>query len=563
MSVDREEQYRKLFLQEARENFQELNTLMVNWEKRPDDRKSIDSIFRIVHTIKGNAMGIGLEDVGALAHVFEDVVGEIRNGRISTDEEIFQSLFRALDKLGALLEAIESGKKVRFLGIKTKLEILLKRLKEAEPAKEPEEASRPEEPQAEESTEDASMHFGDSINIAVGKMDELLDLTGEIMIEKDRLLNDLGSNVSTEFNRLNRLISDLQYSMLKVRMVPLDFMFNRFYRVVRDAAQLEGKKVNLSLEGVEVEIDRNILKVISESLVHVVRNAVAHGIEEPTVRTQKGKSESGTITLKGLYDKDSVIIEVADDGKGINPADIRAKLKSTKVLDEKVIEAMDDTDIVRQIFTPGFSNADKVTEISGRGVGMDVVKRSVESIGGHVVIDSQIDVGTNMQLRLPSSLALKSVLIFEAGNQSYALPVSFAETVIAVSADEVHKVGGYWATTFQGDTIPIVFLQDLLALGNLERVDADDIFKSFAQIEDIRSMEMIVVNYSDKYLALVVDKMLKKLDVLEKPLISPLDKIRLLSGSTILGDGVVCPILDVAAISEFYYQYLTQQQLSI
>ena len=567
MSADREEQYRKLFLQEARENFEELNTLMVSWEKNPGERKAIDSIFRIVHTIKGNAMGIGLEEIATLTHVFEDLVGEIRNGKLQVDGDIFQALFRALDKLGLLLDAIESGAKVSFLGIKTKLEIILKRSRESQETETVEETPQEEpSPEEEENTtaeNETSLHFGDTINIAVSKMDQLLDLTGELMIEKDRLLNDLGASSSSEFNRLNRLISDLQYSMLKVRMVPLDFMFKRFHRVVRDASQIEGKKVNLALEGVDVEIDRNILKVISESLVHVVRNAVAHGIESPSIRKEAKKPEEGLIRLKGLYDKDSVIIEIEDDGTGINPEDIRTKLKKTKALDEKVIDAMDDGDIVRQIFTPGFSNAEKVTEISGRGVGMDVVKRSVESIGGQVIIDSKIGAGTNIQLRLPSSLALKSVLVFESAEQAYAIPVSFAETVVSVSSEDIHQVGGYWATSFQGETIPLIFLEDLLTLDTLENVEAANIYRSFEQVEGGGKFEMIVVNYSEKYLALVVTRMLKKLDVLEKPLMNPLDDIKLLSGTTILGDGNVCPILDVASISEFYYQYLTQQQLSI
>ncbi len=564
MSSSKEQEYQRLFLQEASENFEELNKHLILLEKNNSDKKAINSIFRLVHTVKGNAMGLGFEAIANLSHVIEDVMGEVKEGHVALDESLFDSIFRAVDKLGQLLRAVESGKKVNYLGIKTKLEILLKNARENEteveekPQEGDKQASSPEEAETPEIT------FTDVIQIPVGKMDEMLNLVGQLIIEKDRLISRIGQNGSrSEFDSLQRITSDLQYSILNARMVPMEFMFNKFHRIVRDAALIEKKKVDLVLKGTDVEIDRNILKIISDSLIHVTRNAVSHGIEPPADRKKLGKEETGKVTLEALYEKDSVLIKVEDDGAGIDPDSLRRKVFEKGLMDREVALSLSDQDAILQIFQPGFSNAEKVTEISGRGVGMDVVKKSVESIGGQIDIKSEVGKGTAIHLLLPSSLALKAVLLMVIADQEYAIPLSFTEGVISVGKAEIHQIGRNFTIEYLEQTIPLIFLQDLLDAKSLEEGEGlISLNNAFQHLDESDKLDVIVVGYVGKLIGLAVDKLLHRQEVLEKPLQKPLDGVKLLSGTTILGNGNVCPVIDVAAISDLLFRQATSKKVT-
>ncbi len=575
----KESEYRQLFLLEATENFEELNKLFISLEKKHDDKHAINSIFRIVHTLKGNAMGMGFDAIGNLAHVMEDVMGEIKNGKLDLNSGLFESLFRANDKLGELIKAVETEKKVSYLGIKTKLEILLKNNREDEgsesegaggeaekapSAEATDAASSEEESEEEEEAEEASANesitFAEVIQIPVKKMDELMNLIGQLIIERDRLIaNTTDQNGSrSEFESLQRISSNLQYSIMNARMVQVGFLFNKFHRIVRDAANVEGKRVDLLLRGTEVEIDRNILKIMSDAMIHLARNAVGHGIESAELRSERGKPERGTITMDARYERDNVVIMVSDDGNGIDPKVLRRKVVEKGMMSKEVADTLSDDDIVMQIFEPGFSNADKVTEISGRGVGMDVVKKAVESIGGQVTVDSTPTQGTTVNLHLPSSLALKGALLFEIQGQEYAVALSYTEAVISLKKQDIHKISTGLMSRYLEETISLVFLGDLIDMQRLSDIQQKGILhERFDALPDDASLDVIVVSYGGRLTGLVIDRLLHQQEIMEKGLPRPLEKTKLLSGTTILGNGNVCPVLDVAAVSDLLFRHMT------
>lgn len=555
----REEEYRQLFLTEANENLEELNRLFVTIEKNQNDRQAINSIFRIIHTLKGNAMGMGYQAIADLSHTMEDIFGAIKDRKINLTSELAESLFRANDKLGNLIQGIESGKKVSFLGIKTKLTVYLKNAladSVEDAAAESKNVKEIASEAVEVDSEDGSIRFSDVVQIPVKKMDDLLNLVGELVIERDRLISVYGIERKSihEFEGLKRISSNLHYSIMNARMVQIGFLFNKFHRVLRDAAISEKKDVTLILKGTEVEIDRNILKIISDSMVHLVRNAVGHGVESKEERQSSGKPPQATITLEAKHQKDTVMLSVSDDGKGINIERIRNKIVEKKMVSKEVAMMLPENEVVRYIFESGFSSSDSVTSISGRGVGMDVVKKTVESIGGQVIVDSEFGKGTTINLILPSSLALKGALLFEVQSYQYAIPLTYIESVIYLEKKDIHRIANSHMINYKDQSILISFLHDLLTSGNnTTTVKELNQESSFSEIESGDQLSVIITNHSGRRLALVVDKLLRQKEIIEKKLSKPMNRSKLLSGTTILGTGNVCPVVDVAACMDILY----------
>ncbi|MEQ9440833.1 MAG: Hpt domain-containing protein, partial [Cyclobacteriaceae bacterium] len=451
--MKKEDEYKEIFLAEALDNYEELNRLITELEKRPADQSAINAIFRITHTLKGNASGMGFTGISELAHTLETLFGEIREQKITLSTDIFTALFKAIDTLGALIHALSDGSKVSYKGIKTKLEVICRQAETAPapaPAPEPappaaeapkkqrkpkkattstktttakraatkttstakkasakdaadpaspaptEEAeskktSAPQasveqavetppvaQPAPEENIPENKITFSDLVQVPVRKLDNLLNLVGELIIERDRMIASHAElHGANEYARLNRISSDLQYSVMDVRLVQVGFLFNKFHRVVRDAAALEKKQVVLKLEGNDTEIDRNILQIISDSLIHLIRNCVAHGVEAPDERKKTGKPEEGTITLRASNENDGVVIEILDDGKGVDVEKVRERGIQRGLITPEQATQLGEEETIMLIFEPGFSTVEQVNAISGRGVGMDVVKKAL------------------------------------------------------------------------------------------------------------------------------------------------------------------------------------------
>ncbi|MDO1446695.1 chemotaxis protein CheA [Rhodocytophaga aerolata] len=617
----KELEYKELFLAEALENHEELNRLMTELEKNSSNKNAINALFRITHTLKGNASGMGFEDITKLSHTLEDLFNEIRSGKLQVDATIFNDLFKAIDTLGALINSLKTGQPVRYQGIKAKLEVIIRKATEnnevispiapieqpiktkarsgkntlvtkatdspstlapvhvqervapltattgattatIEPGVEqkilPQESTIGNQETEKPDTEkvDAQITFSDLVQVPVKKLDNLLNLVSELTIERDRLVAmHMGKLSKNEYSRLQRISSDLQYSVMDVRLVQVGFLFNKFHRVLRDAAASENKKVSLKLEGTDTEIDRNILQIISDSLIHLIRNSVGHGIETPAERLNAGKAETGTVTLRASTDKDSVIIEIQDDGKGIDHTIIRKKAIEKGLISKEAASQLSEMDCIMYIFEPGFSSVDQVTSISGRGVGMDVVKKAIDAVGGNISLFTKVGQGTVIKLSLPSSMAVKGTLLFELDRTEYAIPLTYTEAVGCLYKKDIHKVGNGLVATHLGKTISIVFLKDLFALNDYSHHSREGVFHtSFDRVSPDEKLSIIIVSYHNRRVGLVVDKLLQQKEIIEKPLAKPVDVVKFISGVTILGNGNICLVLNITAMISYIFR---------
>lgn len=552
----KEDEYKEMFLAEAQESCEELDQLLTELERNPNNPTAIDALFRITHTLKGNALGMGFAGIADLSHVLEDLFSAVKLGQLLLDASLFQALFRASDVLTQLVQAIKTDAVVRYKGVLTKLKVALRRAKEApltstvstEATPLVAEETAPEQAAIEKTSTGHKVILSDMVQVPVRKLDELMNIVGELLIEKDTLVAQQQSG-SNELARLHRLTSDLQYSVMNVRLVQVGFLFKKFHRVLRDAAISEGKQVDLELAGTESEIDRNVLKAISDSLVHLVRNAVGHGIELPEERLAAGKPASGTIQLRARSEKDTVFIEVTDDGAGINIERIKQKALEKGLILEAYADTISREEILMCLFEPGFSNAEVVTEISGRGVGLDVVRMGVEAIGGTINIESTLGVGSTFTMALPASMAVKPALLFYLKEQIYGIPLSYTEAVISMPKSELHKINTGLVARYLNRVISVVFLADLFAMESMKEIDNKGaFFTHFDQHPEEAEFELVIVRYNHRFVGVVVDKLLQQKEIVEKKLPPPIHNNPLFSGATVLGTGNMCLILDIARI---------------
>jgi two-component system, chemotaxis family, sensor kinase CheA len=598
MSSKKEDEYKEIFLSEAIDSYEQLNKLFTDLEQDHKNKRAVDAIFRITHTLKGNAMGMGFKEIAELSHVMEDVFNEVKAGNVTLDETLFNNLFKANDKLGQLIEALKTGSKVNYKGIKTTLEVALRNAKHFEgSAENPQEAAVSENTEnisaiadaevsaenpalmltdifqevveeliEEEEEEDSSgqqMALSDVVQVPVRKLDSLLNIVGELIIEKDSLIarNIALGGRGNDLARLHRITSDLQYGVMDVRLAQVGFLFNKFHRIIRDVASIEKKKVKLELEGTEIEIDRNVLKIMSDSLVHLVRNSVGHGIELPEERIKRGKPEAGTITLRARNEKDTVFIDICDDGNGIDHEKIKKIAIEKGIITPEYGRILTKEDAIMLIFEPGFSSAEKITSVSGRGVGMDVVKKATESIGGKIMVETEPGKGSIFTLSLPSSMAVKGALLFELAKQEYAIALSYTEAVVSLRKKEIHKVSNGLVSKYLGKTISVLFLKDLFDNSAMRGLAAEGAFhNSFDALKTNEKLDVVIVSYANKYIGLIVDKLLQQKEIVEKTLSNPIDNVPLISGATILGNGNVCLVLDIPSIiNTLFREKMTQK----
>jgi two-component system chemotaxis sensor kinase CheA len=571
--MKKDQEYKEIFLAESLENFEEINRLLTQLEKHPSEKNTLHALFRITHTLKGNAAGMGFTGIAELAHVLEDLFGEVRDGNIVMDRPVFEPVFKGVDVLGALINAVRDNADVKYKGIKTKLEVIIRtkgiaRSEEGRAAvgkAAPEvmadtEATLAVDGREAEETEETRIAFSDLVQVPVRKLDNLLNLVGELIIEKDRILAQAGNHTrgTNEYARLSRISADLQYSVMDVRMVQVGFLFNKFHRVVRDAAVVENKNVTLKLEGTDTEIDRNVLQVMSDSLIHLIRNSIGHGVESAEERQRLGKPAAGVITLRATGETDSVVIEITDDGKGLDYEKIKRKALSKGLITQDEADRMPVDELGLLIFEPGFSTADQVTAISGRGVGMDVVKKTLDSIGAMIRVDSKPGVGTTVRLTLPSSMAVKSCLLFEMQQDVYAIPLSFTEAVISLYKTNIHKAGGGLIANHLGKNIAVVFLKDVFDQDLEKHIGTNLLQKTFDEIHPEAKLEIVVVTFNNRTVGFVVDKLLQQKEIVEKPLMKPVDRVKFIGGVTILGSGNVCLVLNVPFILQFIFGLYVQ-----
>jgi two-component system chemotaxis sensor kinase CheA len=392
------------------------------------------------------------------------------------------------------------------------------------------------------------------IRVQVSQLDKLMALAGELVLTRNALVQSVAARdldaISGVAQRVDALTSELQDGIMLTRMQPIGAAFGRFRRIVRDLARQLGKSIDLSIEGEDVEVDKSIIEAIGDPLTHLIRNAADHGIEAPQDRLASGKPEAGRLRLRAFHEAGQVRIEVEDDGAGIPPAKIKAKALESGLKTASELAAMDDKDVLMLIFAPGFSTASSVSEVSGRGVGMDVVQSSLAKVGGAVEIDSRPGLGTCFRIRLPLTLAIIPSLLVLAGGERFAIPQANVQELVRVPCDDagggVHRLGGLELIRLRGELLPLVDLGEVLGIAADPPGPREGMGYSARYGGDARRVVVVSAN-GFKY-GLRVDSFLDSMEIVVKPFGKHLAKCTRYAGATILGDGQVALILDVVGL---------------
>jgi two-component system chemotaxis sensor kinase CheA len=682
-------QYMSIFIDESNDHLQSLNENMLRLEQQPEDISVVQIIFRSAHTLKGMSATMGFEDLAALTHEMENVLDLVRNSKLSMNGNIFDTLFKCLDALEAMVQdiisggtgkgdvaqlvdrlkavvkgdddskgaaktvntnqsvpsslvldqyqlsvlsqSIESGHQVYYIEVKVRDDCLLKAARaymvfdvlerNGEVVKAFPSVQEIEQEQFESSfsvyyisqvdeqllqgsisrvseiesvvltsvdqnslaelgrsssTSQAAATITETtaavappirsaapaaiisdnnvatrnvpaasssgntgprtIRVDIERLDSLMNLFSELLIDRvrlEQLASEVRRNDLTEtVEHMARVSADLQNIVLKLRMVPVESVFNRFPRMVRDLAKSLNKKIDLVITGAETELDRTVIDEIGDPLVHLIRNAVDHGIESITDRVKLGKSENGTVHLRAFHSGNHVFIEIEEDGKGINrPKVLETAIKRGVVTAEEAKNLTDD-EVNMLIFAAGFSTADKVSDISGRGVGLDVVRSKITSLGGNVSVNSTLGSGTKFSIQLPLTLSIIAAMLIKQGSEKYAFPLSSIVETGSVKKTDIRTMHGNRMIDYRQSIIPVVSLAKL--------IDSPD----YREDEEAES-EMLVIRKGDKLAAILVDDFIGQNEIVLKPLGNYLrDSVGVVSGATILGDGQVALIVD-------------------
>ncbi|RFP63986.1 chemotaxis protein CheA [Hymenobacter lapidiphilus] len=538
---NREQEYRELFMAEALEYYDAMSRHISELERDPADEQALRELFRLMHNLKSNARAMGYTSIGEAAHQMETVFGQLRDGEATFTGSMVPVLFGGIDTLGELIRA--AGAQQEMPDVQRLLDNLDRLTRGEEPNLDDEEAD-------DEEDVSRKLELSDLVYIQVRKLDHLMNLMGELIIDRDRILTlsrEIDAPALTAAAaHFSRIADELQYSIMDARLVGVGSLFSKFPRVVRDVATAEGKEVNLTLQGEDIQIDRNILQIITDALLHLVRNAIAHGLETAAEREAAGKPAEGQLTLLAQAERDDVLVQVQDDGRGIDVEKVRRKAVERGLVTRAAAAQLNDAAVRAFLLEPGFSMAKEVTEISGRGVGLDVVKLAIDSLGGQLRVDSVLGEGTTFTLVLPTSIAVKGALLFELDERSYALPLMHTDSVVSLMPGSFSVVGGVLLTRLQDENVPVVSLRELLHLSGDQPLAPAR--KSTLQ----GRQDIIIVNYNNRRLGLIVDRFLRQQDIVVKAMSKPLDTIDLFGGVTLLGSGQVCLVLDVPALTRLF-----------
>ena len=511
--------YREMYVSEALEHVETISEALLKLEEEPNVKEHVDLIFRSAHTIKGMAATMGYDQTKDLCKNIENIFDNIRKGESKVTQNLASALFKCID----LLQQLISDEKKHV-----DLEPYIKMLE------------NPDEAQKVGNDATSSVKKSPTIRVKMSDLDSLVNLVGELVISKMRLEKMVGSDSSEESRQLimemDRLVTDLQYQSMKIRLVPIDQVFSRFTRLIRDTSKSLGKEVNLEMDGAGIELDRTVLDAITDPLLHILRNCVDHGLETPQERTAAGKSPMGNIHISAYRVGDQIAIKIEDNGRGINLDRIKSKAVEKGIISADDAKRMSKQEAIDLLGTPGLSTAKEVTDISGRGVGMDVVIRQVEEVGGSVKISTEEGQGTTMILTIPLSVSIIGGLLVNVCNQKYVLPLSSITTTVKVPVSNVKSVHGMDVFQLREDVVPLVRVAKMLGIESEE------------SIEPAENLTVVIVNKNGKPYGLVVDSFDRKQEIVIKRLGDSSNSTDSFTNATILPDGRVALILDPALL---------------
>jgi two-component system chemotaxis sensor kinase CheA len=568
------------FLTECFESMTQLDRELLRLERDPDDPDLIASIFRLVHTIKGTCGFLDLSRLERVAHAAENVLGKLRDRELAATPAIITLILEALDRIRAILDGLAS-RQVEPAGDDGELIAALDAVVVGGATLDQSEAASDVPPPANAAQEDAPLDFRESVSLPAGLaapaavtidggarpeeaprgggaatlaaqtlrvpvdlLEQLMTLVGELVLTRNQLLQSVRQasdpSLKAPLQRLSQITGELQEGVMRTRMQAIGTAWGKLPRLIRDLALELGKEIELEMQGAETELDRQVLEMIRDPLTHMVRNAADHGIERPAERTRLGKPARGTIRLNACHEGGHIIIEISDDGKGLDTRRIAEKVVARGLASVADVAAMAEREIQQFVFHPGFSTAETVTAVSGRGVGMDVVRTNIEQIGGSIDIRSTAGRGSVFTIKIPLTLAIVSALIFEAGGERFALPQIGVVELVRTGKHSEHRVETLDGSRFlrlRDRLWPLVSLAEVLGLPS-------------SPIERAASGSYVVLaRAGSRVLGLEVDRLFDTEEIVVKPLAPILRSVSAFSGNTILGDGSVVMILDLNGIA--------------
>ncbi|HXX08227.1 MAG TPA: chemotaxis protein CheW [Pseudolabrys sp.] len=579
------------FVTETNESLDVVDVELVRFEQDPNNAKILDNIFRLVHTIKGTCGFLGLPRLEALAHAAETLMGKFRDGAPASSEAV-TLILTTIDRIKAILESLERAQREPEGGdsdLISDLEHMVERVgsggAQAEPQHTvgtltPQVLERPlrldedslddlerafrqttVEPPATRSAktadaavkdDEAAKSANQSIRVTVDTLEHLMTMVSELVLTRNQLLEIVRRHEESEFKtplqRLSNVTAELQEGVMKTRMQPIGNAWQKLPRIVRDLSNELGKQIELEMQGAETELDRQVLDLIKDPLTHMVRNSADHGLETVEQRRAASKPATGRIRLSAYQEGGHIIIQIADDGRGLDTVRIKAKAVAQGLVSEADVEKLSESQIHKFIFTPGFSTAAKVTNVSGRGVGMDVVRNNIDQIGGTIDVKSVAGAGLSFTIKIPLTLAIVAALIVEASGHRFAIPqLSVVELVRARAGSEhrIERIKDTRVLRLRDKLLPLIGLSHLLGL----KKDAADIDGGF----------IVVTQVGSQTFGIVVDGVFHTEEIVVKPMSSKLRHIAMFSGNTILGDGSVIMIIDPNGVVQAFGSTMVSQ----
>ena len=544
------------FLVETNEIIENLDHDLVELESNQNDLELLNKIFRGAHTMKGSSSFLGFNKLADLTHHAEDILNKLRKGEMVVTREIMDTLLEFVDKTKQIISDIENGTDtadvasvINDLKLASEGKLVGKKPAAASApaaqASAPAQAARKAAPKQEAKQHQATQ-VEQTIRVDVSRLDSLVNLVGELVLSRNRLsqiAGELENKFENEYlveqlldvtSAIGMNTTELQLAIMKTRMIAIGKVFNKFPRVVRDIARDTGKEIELIISGEETELDKQVIESIGDPLLHMIRNSCDHGVETPDVRLAKGKPRMGTVNLSAYHEGNHVVIEIKDDGAGMDPNKLKRKAIEKGVITVDEANSMDDKQAFALIFKPGFSTAEKITNISGRGVGMDVVRTNIEKLNGIITIDSKIDEGSTFYLKLPLTLAIIQALLVEVAGETFAIPLASVVETVRITNEEIHSFEGREVLKLRDRVLSLIRLDEAFALDELEQ---DEIY-------------VVVVALAEKQLGFIVDKLIGQEEIVIKSLGDYLGGNPGIAGATITGDGRVRLILDVAGVIE-------------
>jgi two-component system chemotaxis sensor kinase CheA len=566
------------FIVETNQHLEEAATQLVLFERDPTDASLIAKIFRLVHTIKGTCSFLGLTRLQHIAHAGETMIGELRNGAAPTQTSVTVVL-AAIDRIKQIVEDVErngvepEGDDTEMIKqLDAQAAILAASLKgeapvEAAPASAPAAAveaaaSAPVEaapvaaapvapkpaapkapaPAANKGSAPANARSSETIRVAVDAIERMMQLVSELVLTRNQLLeltrHRQDDTVKSPLQRLSSLTTDLQDAVMRARMQPVERLYANLPRLIRELATECGKKIDLITEGADTELDRQLIEILRDPLTHMIRNSADHGLEGPAERAAAGKPETGEIRVAASHEAGQITITIADDGRGLDIEKIKKKLVANGTASEAELAKLSEDEIFKFIFAPGFSTAKTVTNVSGRGVGMDVVRSNIESIGGSISLQSKLGKGTKFSMRIPLTLAIAPALIVEASGQRFALPQHAVVEAVGVGQNSGHvidKVQNALVLRLREEVVPVIDMSGVLGLAESEH--------------DNNEQLVVIMRVGGESFGVIVDKVADVQEVVVKPLSASLAHLKVFTGHTILGDGSVVLILDPGGLA--------------